>query len=457
MSSVASSGLNSELRWSGAAEGAVAVAARPLQALIAAPVLLYLGTLTVMLFRPPNLEFYCVDRIAFAVLVLVVGLRSMVLWEAWQPSRRILLPMGGLLVLVLGDLLIRPFEVQVWSVAAAKYFVPFAMFYMGGLVFRDSQSRRQLEVFALVVLGYLIFLALASLAHWNALIFPKFILDPELGNNAMRARGPFLQPVANGAALNILGMIALDAYRRGRLRGVCALFLIGGLPLAILATLTRSVWLAFGVSTALMLRWAQDTGVRRICRTFLGAGGLAMIVVLAGVAQESAGERLRDGETVDFRMAAYEAGWTMFIEHPVVGWGASRVQTELADRIEGFHGNTFVVHNTYFEILLEHGVMGFALNLWLLIGLVGLGRRRGAEDEMTDGRTEFLEGESGRTLWLLLLAVYLVNAVFVVMNYQFVNGILFTIAGIVAYEGQFGQGRSEREESRSRAELRCRP
>jgi len=44
-----------------------------------------------------------------------------------------------------------------------------------------------------------------------------------------------------------------------------------------------------------------------------------------------------------------------------------------------------------------------------------------------------------------------------VMNYQFVNGILFTIAGIVAYEVQFGQGRSEREESRSRAELRCRP
>ena len=34
--------------------------------------------------------------------------------------------------------------------------------------------------------------------------------------------------------------------------------------------------------------------------------------------------------------------------------------------------------------------------------------------------------------WLPLLAVYFVNATFVVMNYQFVNGLLFTCAGILA-------------------------
>jgi O-antigen ligase len=423
---------------------------------MSAPVLLYLGTLTVMLFRPPDFEFCCLDRIAFGLLVVVIGLRSMLLREAWWPGAGIAWPMSGLLALVLSDLLTRPFEIQVWSVAAAKYFVPFTMFYLGGIVFRDTASRRRLEVFALVVLGYLIYLALASLAQLDMLIYPKFILDSELGLNAMRARGPFLQPVANGAALNVLGLIALNAYGRGRLQGTRALLLIGGLPLAILATLTRSVWLGFGISVVLLLRWTPDRRVRRVCWGFLAGGALAMIVMLASSAQDGAGDRLRDGGTVDFRVAAYEAGWMMFAERPVLGWGASRVQTELADRIEGFHGNTFVVHNTYFEILLEHGVLGFALYLWLLIGLVRLGMKSKAGNEM-DGRSEaFLTGAGGQTLWLLLLAVYFVNATFVVMNYQFVNGVLFTIAGIVAYQMRAGRSCADRNGRASLAELRCR-
>jgi hypothetical protein len=35
-------------------------------------------------------------------------------------------------------------------------------------------------------------------------------------------------------------------------------------------------------------------------------------------------------------------------------------------------------------------------------------------------------------LWPVVLAVYLLNASAVVMNYQFVNGLLFTLAGILA-------------------------
>jgi hypothetical protein len=37
-----------------------------------------------------------------------------------------------------------------------------------------------------------------------------------------------------------------------------------------------------------------------------------------------------------------------------------------------------------------------------------------------------------RSVWPLLLSVYLVNGMFVVMNYLFVNGLLFTFAGILA-------------------------
>jgi hypothetical protein len=35
-------------------------------------------------------------------------------------------------------------------------------------------------------------------------------------------------------------------------------------------------------------------------------------------------------------------------------------------------------------------------------------------------------------MWPVLLGVYWVNAAMVVMNYQFVNGLLFTMAGMLA-------------------------
>jgi O-antigen ligase len=437
-----SAGTISRLTWSDVGGSAVAVIARPLHALMAVPTLLFLATLAVMLFRPPDLEFYCVDRIFFGVLAVSVGLRAMILRQAWWPENRILWAMAGLMVLVLGDLLMRPFEVQLWSVAAAKFFVPYGMFYLAGLVFCDPGARHQLEIFALAVLGYLIYLALASLAHLDALVFPNFILDPSLGANALRARGPFLQPVANGAALNSLGLIALAAYARGVLRGPVAVVLLGGLPLAILATLTRSVWLAFCASIGLLLLWTPSHKVKRVCRIFLVLGLIGMILFVAGSGQGVAKERLLDGETVDFRMAAYSAGWTMFVERPVLGWGASRVQTELADRIQGFHGDVFVVHNTYFEILLEYGVLGFAFYVWLAIALLRLGRSAASEDTDESGQ-EFLLGAGGRKLWLLLLGVYFVNATFVVMNYQFVNALLFTIAGILAHQDQHRRKMSE--------------
>ena len=40
----------------------------------------------------------------------------------------------------------------------------------------------------------------------------------DLQQDADRARGPFLQAVANGVSLNLLGLVALDSFRRRRLR-----------------------------------------------------------------------------------------------------------------------------------------------------------------------------------------------------------------------------------------------
>jgi O-antigen ligase len=413
---------------------AVAVLFTALQALLIAPSLLFLATLAAMLLRAPDLDFFCLDRLALGLLVLSVLLRAVVLRQSLAPACTLVWPMAALVGLVFADLLANPFDVTLWSVAIAKFVTPYALFYLAGLTFDSEASVRRLETFTLGVLAYLSFTAIASLAGWNSLIFPRFILDDSLGIHAERARGPFLQAMANGTTITLLGLAAIDAYRRRRLRGPVAAPLLGALPIAILGTKTRAVWLSF-VSSLLVLGFTTSSSrVRRICIGMISCTVLAALSLAAGFGETGAGihDRLTDRGTAEFRMAAYDAGWEMFLDRPLAGWGARGIRTEMENRIEGFRGNLTVVHNTYLEILLEHGMIGFALYAWIMVGLFRLGRAR---EPAPDGQrsTKNLFQSPCRPLWPLLLGVYLVSATFVVMNYQFVNGLLFTWAGILAH------------------------
>jgi O-antigen ligase len=126
---------------------------------------------------------------------------------------------------------------------------------------------------------------------------------------------------------------------------------------------------------------------------------------------------------VDARVAVYDAGWAMFRERPLTGWPAGCMYAELARRMEGFHLRTFYLHNTYLALLVEFGVPGLAIYALLFFNLFRLARRG-------------VPGESGpvaslRKVWPILLMVYLFNAFFVDMEYQFVIGLMFTVAGML--------------------------
>jgi hypothetical protein len=82
-------------------------------------------------------------------------------------------------------------------------------------------------------------------------------------------------------------------------------------------------------------------------------------------------------------------------------------------------------------LLVEHGVIGLALYLWLMWEMWRLGRGAIPLAE----KQGFLDSQFHR-MWPILLAVYWVNASMVVMSYQFVNGLLFTIAGMLAAQSR---------------------
>ncbi len=395
---------------------------RPLHLGLAFPSVLYVAAMAVFLFRPPDLFSFYADRIAFGLLVFFVALRTMALRDKIPFFAGLSLPMLGLAALAVVRVLREPFDAQIWSIIASKFIVPFALFHIAVLIFRGAAQRKHFELFVIFALAYLVLIAVAFLADARALIYPRFILDESLGFHADRARGPFLQAVANGVSLNILGILAV-ALPQERRTIVRLLWLV--LPLAVLATMTRAVWIAFAVSTVIL-------GYRLVERRLQAACALlAVMGILAGVAiglsdhslKNALWDRTGERGPVEARLSVYEAGWAMFQEKPFTGWTASGMYTELARRMEGYHLRTFYVHNTYLALLVEFGVPGLALYGILFFNLFRLGWRGPP-------------GESGpvaslRKVWPILLSVYLFNAFFVDMAYQFVIGLMFTVAGML--------------------------
>jgi len=399
------------------------------------PTFMFLAVLTAMLFRPPDLKSFPIDRVAFCALVLLLCLRLCI---NRQPVRTYpaTWPLLALLLIGLWGALTQPYGPQAWSLFAAKWIVPFCLFHIAGLVFHDERSLRQLEIFLLTVLVYLSAISIFWLIGAKSLIFPQFITDEGIGIHADRARGPFLQAVANGVCLNLLGLIALDSFRRRKLPWLVAAVLFFAVPLALCATKTRAVWISAALSVLVLAGFGSTPKLRRIALTWcvLATLGLGVLFIYRDGA-DSIAERALDRSPVDFRNEMYRAGWQMFTEKPALGWGNEwLIQPEVEKRISTFHPEYYVFHNTFLELAVQRGLLGLGLYSWLMICLFRLSRTATAttESDFAFSNLHF------RKLWPLLLGAYLLNASAVVMNYQFVNAVLFTIAGILAAQSWQG-------------------
>jgi O-antigen ligase len=418
---------------------------RVLQALIAAPTLLFLGALTAMLLRHPDVPFYEIDRVAFVLLVLGVAGRAVVMRQKVVVIERATWPMIGLTLLAVASVIGQPFDNETWCLLAAKFIVPFVLFHLAGLVFQEESRLLRFEVFALVVLAYLCFTSIAFMVGAKSLIFPRFILDESLGYHADRARGPLLQAVANGVSLNLLGVLGLHAFLRGRIRGLKAVVLLGSVPVAILATMTRAVWLSFVASVGVLILRSNNRKLRRMCVAVALMGAIGLLIALSFEDQRRAlSERMLESGPVDFREAVYAGGWQMFLEKPLTGWGVNQMPAELARHVSGYKEAELYPHNTYLELLVEHGIFGLALYVWLMWELLRLGW-----GPVPRAESAGMLNHDFHILWPVLLGIYWVNAALVVMNYQFVNGLLFTLAGMLAAQQRRAARDLERNPDRS--------
>lgn len=296
------------------------------------------------------------------------------------------------------------------------------------------------------ILGLGLYLAITGVfeikeMHWA--VFPRHISDPDVWEFYGRARGPLLNPIANGFLMGIALMVAvIEFIRRGRqgklLCGFAALILLAG----VYATLTRSCWLgAIGAITLIGMmyspRWVRVLGLASIV-LLAGAMTMGLKDQLLEMKRDKALSAVEAAKSIELRPLLAVVAFEMFKDKPIAGHGFGHYfenngpyhdNREYDLPLEKVRG--YMQHNTFLSILVDGGLIGvlmFSMPL-LVFFVVGwqLARRKQSSPD-------------ARYLGILIIStvvIYVANAMFhdlivipmIQMFLMFIAGLAINVHG----------------------------
>ncbi len=324
------------------------------------------------------------------------------------------------------------------------YVIPAVLYFVGYHAPLSRRWLRHLAAFFLAFGGYLFWTAVAEHFGLFALVFPRYIANPNVGLHFGRARGPMVQSVSFGLYLGtcLLALVTLVPRWRSRLARRLAVLLAPAGLFATWATLTRSVWL--GTAGGLGLVGLVRTP-RRWRPWLLAAVGLGGLLVGTWywdrlVAFQREGSATLTRESTSMRAAFAYVSWRMFLDYPLLGVGFGRFPEAkmpyLADRSLDLRLETirnFAHHNTYLSILTETGLIGLLLYLALLALWVRSAfqvmRTRWVDPTVRD---EQIPSSAFGLFVLAVLLLYAVQAMFHEVSYTPLDhALVFLLAGLL--------------------------
>lgn len=310
-------------------------------------------------------------------------------------------------------------------------------------------------VTAIITLGaYLAFTGVMEMLDVRALVFPRFINDPEVWEFYGRGRGPLLNPAGNGILLT-LALAAccsrfLESGRHGKaFYAALSLLMLAGCY----STLTRSVWL--GAIAA--VGWIGLIYVPRRVRlvalagviVFSGAMALGLKDQIMSMKRDKALSAADAAKSVELRPLLALVAYEMFLDRPLGGHGYGHY----FDAAEPYHAirrhgvplenaRPYMQHNVFLSVLVDLGLTGFCLHMLLLTVLFCLAWQmasvRHADASTSQLRANWLErGEQDhrRTVGILMLGIlsgYVCNGLFHEVGIiEMVHMYLFAIAGVL--------------------------
>ena len=298
-------------------------------------------------------------------------------------------------------------------------------------------SRKELVALLTTMSIMGLYLALTGIfEHYkiNGLVWPKYIMDPGIGTQWGRSRGPFVSSGTMGRVLilTFLSTTLLINYS-GPVKRIFLSLTLLLIPVSIYFTSTRSPWLAFAI--ALMILVSFRTRLRRPALIIIV---VATMGILAGV-----GSKLsfwqdslftsRD-QTINYRMANYLTDIEMIKDNPLFGVGYGNFvnvwELYLSDKATSYDitqlndGN----HNTFLGLLSELGIAGFGL--YMLIYLYILRECMRIYKRLND---EQHNEKSLVVIAMTMLAVYFIVGQFADLRFQQLQpNIMFLFFGLVS-------------------------
>jgi putative inorganic carbon (HCO3(-)) transporter len=379
------------------------------------------------------------DRLLFAAALALLAFDPDA-WHAlrmrWRAVHTLLVAM--LVVVVFSAISVGTLTTQLGLYALLdRLAIPFLAFTLAPVVY-GTERRRLLLARSLAVLGvYLGLTAVFEILGPHALVFPRFIADPNDGITFGRARGPFLASDADGMAMIACGFagafLAVRESHRWRATGaVAAVVCVIGEFL----TETRSIWI--GAGAGLILVGLLVPRLRRVLPAALL--GLALVIGLALAAspslRTSVTGRAGDQRSIYDRENTDAAAVRIVEAHPLDGIGWLEFLNEGTEYVRQSPNYPITnvdieVHNVFLGRAAELGVPGAALFVACLLagpGRAALRRRRGLSGPLPD------EPGDAYGWWLVYLATatgWIVDAMSSPLPYPMPNLLLWLLAGIV--------------------------
>lgn len=305
--------------------------------------------------------------------------------------------------------------------------IPFVLFCLAPIVYRRARARRFLLGTLIVVGAYIGLTNLFESLGITALVFPKYISDPNVGLHFGRARGPFVEAVADGLSLYMCGVaaaIGLTVWKKRWVQSACIL-VIGLAGLGILLTVTRAVWVAAVAGTLAVMLVMKPTRRYVLPAVAVGALGVFLAFQLVPGLQSKADTRIQDERSVWDRYNTNSAALRIVEAHPLFGVGWQTFPAKGADYMRQadtypLTGATLEVHNVFLSHAAELGLVGSLLWSVALFAAVGGAIVRRGPPELAPWRAGLLA----------VFIAFLVVANFGPLSYPLPNALLWTWAGI---------------------------
>lgn len=311
-----------------------------------------------------------------------------------------------------------------------RIIVPFLMFCLGPLVFTTTK-RRDLLLRTMTLVGiYLGFTAVFELFGPHALVWPSYIMDPNVGILFGRARGPFAGAEANGMTMAISLLMAgfLFSRSRGAWRWISAVG-IAATSVGVVLCLTRSIWIAT-IIAVIAVASCVPTLRRRLPGLIVAVVAVFLLVLVAVPDVGTAlSERLSMKSSIYDRQNTNAAGLRVVAAHPITGVGWQQFVHVVDDWVRQdpdypVSNIAIEVHNVFLSRAAETGIPGSVL--WILAVLggpvsVALGLRRRELGSEAHGWTLVLIGT---------LVIWLVPSLTSPNPYPLPNDLMWLVAGI---------------------------